>query len=298
MSYLEQWRAISARIEGTGRAADLYVRISGQENHKSYREIGIACQNTLTLIQQLAKDYDSTLPAVAKARLEEFMTEKRLAMFAAAQDWMHGKSAVVMLLSLKAELDHLLSDQQEYIRSRAERAILHLQRVLAVDTAARRNWTAALKGKGETACEQLGAVHFLQHGIFAFKVDSAGARTDLVFADMRDDFASRGIDGLVLTEWKVGDDTTADTKFAEAREQMKLYRRSALAGPELTTVRYAIVVSATDLAPAPRDHSEGGVLYRQINIAVDPRTPSQQARNTVRSNSGDRRTTARERKRG
>lgn len=278
MSYLEQWRAISARIEGTGRAADLFLRMDGQESHKSYREIGIACQNTLALIQKLVADYDTSLPLVAKERIGEFMTEKRLAMFQAAQDWTHGRSAVVMLLSLKAELDHLLSDQQEHIRSRAERAFLHLQRVLAVDPAVRAQWDAALTGKGETGCEQLGAVHLLQHGIFAFKVNTAGARTDLVFADMRNDFASRGLDGLVLTEWKVGDDKNADAKFAEARTQMKLYQRSALAGPELTAVRYAIVVTPTDLALAPRDHEENGILYRQINIAVDPNTPSKQAR--------------------
>lgn len=119
MSYLEQWRAISARIEGTGRAADFYVRLGGQESHKSYREIGIACQNTLALIQQLVSDYDAVLPTLAKARIAEFMTEARLMVFKGAQDWTHGKSAVVMLLSLKVELDHLLSDQQELIRSRA-----------------------------------------------------------------------------------------------------------------------------------------------------------------------------------
>jgi hypothetical protein len=283
MSYLEQWRAISARIDGTGRAADFYSRLPGQESYKSYREIGIACKNTLALIKQLVCDYDSTLPAAAKSRITEFMMEKHVGVFDGAEDWTKGRSAVVMLLSLKVELDYLLSDQQEHIRSRAERAFLHLQRVLAVDATVREQWKAALNGQGETACEQLGAVHLLQHGIFAFKVNSTGARTDLVFADMRDDFGSRGLDGLVLTEWKVGNDASADTKFAEAREQMKLYRRSALAGPELTAVRYAIVVSPTDLAIAPRDHEEHGLLYRQINISIDPKTPSAQARRLKKS---------------
>lgn len=283
MSYLEQWRAISARIEGTGRAADFYVRLGGQESHKSYREIGIACQNTLALIQQLVSDYDAALPTLAKARIAEFITEKRLAVFQGAQDWTHGKSAVVMLLSLKAELDHLLSDQQEHIRSRAERALLHLQRVLAVDSSVRAQWDAALNGKGETECEQLGAVHLLQHGLFAFKVNTAGARTDLVFADMRDGFSSRGVEGLVLTEWKVGDDSNATSRFAEARAQMKLYKRGALAGPELTAVRYAVVVSASDLKTVPPDEVQDGVLYRHVNIAVDPNTPSKQARKAKKS---------------
>lgn len=118
----------------------------------------------------------------------------------------------------------------------------------------------------------------LQHGIFAFKVNTAGARTDLVFADMRDDFSSRGVEGLVLTEWKVGDDSNAAARFAAARAQMKHYQRGALAGPELTAVRYAVLVSASDLKAAPPDEMQDGVLYRHVNIAVDPNTPSKQAR--------------------
>jgi hypothetical protein len=97
---------------------------------------------------------------------------------------------------------------------------------------------------------------------------------------MRDDFSSRGLEGLVLTEWKVGDDSNAAARFTEARAQMKLYQQGALAGPELTTVRYAVVVSANDLKIIPPDPIENGILYRHINVVVDPNTPSKQARRT------------------
>ena len=58
------------------------------------------------------------------------------------------------------------------LRARSERAFLHLRRLLAVDRDVRAKWKAAYEGKqGEVACEALGAVHLLSHGIYAFKVD-------------------------------------------------------------------------------------------------------------------------------
>src|ERR1700722_9028346 len=41
-------------------------------------------------------------------------------------------------------------------------------------------------GAGSVACERLGAVHLLWHGIFAFKVDGSGARTDLIAPEQPD----------------------------------------------------------------------------------------------------------------
>lgn len=287
MSYLQEWRAISARIDGISAAAHLqsqFLMSNANEVYGASRELGRNCHKALELILQFAKDYVSVLPKAITDRIAEYVAAGRPQIFEAAREDLNAtKSAIVMLLTLRAELDHLLSDQQEHIRSRAERAFLHLQRVLAVDPTARTQWSVALNGKGETGCEQLGAVHLLQHGIFAFKVNTAGARTDLVFADMRDDFSARGVDGLVLTEWKVGDDANAVSRFAEARAQMKLYQRGALAGPELTAVRYAVVVSASDLKTVPPDEVQDGVLYRHVNIVIDPNTPSKQARKAKKS---------------
>ncbi len=63
---------------------------------------------------------------------------------------------------------------------------------------------------GETACEKLGALHLLSHGILAFKAYAPGERTDLILGDrlVIDDDLIAGTEGIVLTEWKrvkVGD---------------------------------------------------------------------------------------------
>jgi hypothetical protein len=116
----------------------------------------------------------------------------------------------------------------------------------------------------------------LQHGIWAFKVDAAGARTDLVFQEPSEPLpeAARYVDGLVLTEWKKASlEDEADRRFEEARLQARRYAAGALAGIELAGYRYAVVVSRNEVA-VPDDLREDGVVYRHVNIQVDPRTPS------------------------
>jgi hypothetical protein len=182
-------------------------------------------------------------------------------------------------------MSFLLADTQEIIRARSERAFLHLQRLLAIDGGFSTKWKTAFdaKGAGETSCENLGAVHLLWHGIFAFKVNALGARTDLVFPEQPIDVsaAQRGIEGWVLTEWKkVTDAASATRRFDEARKQAELYQRGPLVDIELTRYRYAIAVSLEDLpkGAVPDDVVIGGVVYRHINIAIEPRRPSAQAK--------------------
>jgi len=76
------------------------------------------------------------------------------------------QASVVLLASLRAELDHLLADHDEIIRSHVTRGFRHLQRSLIVDDDLRAKWLAAFE-KGETSCERMGGVHLLLHGIWA-----------------------------------------------------------------------------------------------------------------------------------
>lgn len=190
-------------------------------------------------------------------------------------DYVPVSAAMVLLATFETEMSFILTDVQESIRARSERAFSHLQRSIVADREFREKWNAAFD-EGEVACEKLGAVHLLLHGIWAFKVDAAGARTDLVFQEPAGDLTDkqRYVDGFVLTEWKkVADDADAESRFEEARVQAKRYAQGALAGSELTSYRYAVVVSRRRVS-LPEDLSADGVVYRHINIAVDPQTPS------------------------
>ena len=182
-------------------------------------------------------------------------------------------TGLVGLSAFETELSFLLCDNQESIRTKSELAFHHLQRSIIVDKDFQKKWQSAFKS-GEVACEKLGAVHLLLHGIWAFKVNAEGARTYLVFQEPANlNGIQQYADGLVLTEWKKAKTGEAEQRFSEARAQARLYSQGPLMGTELTNYRYAIVVSEQQIA-IPSDLEEDGVVYRHINIAVTPLTPS------------------------
>ncbi len=184
-------------------------------------------------------------------------------------------ATLVKLSAFEAEFSYCLADTQAAIRARSERAFVHLQRLIAVDGDVQRKWSDALKS-GEVRCEQFGAVHLLHHGIWAFKVHAQSARTDLVFQEPVENVAipSGAVEGLVLTEWKVARNLAeGQDKFRQAQEQAHRYVGSAISGNELTTYRYAVVVSEDPIRP-PSDVIVDGVTYRHVNVATNPRVPS------------------------
>ena len=186
-------------------------------------------------------------------------------------------SAGALLAAKLASADYYFADREARGRTLIERAFLHLDRLIVADDEVRARWQEALQD-GEPACERIGGVHLLQHGIWAFKAHAIGERTDLVLgtpmteADV--DRAGRAAELMVLTEWKVL--TTAEeveAKRAEADTQLRLYAAGSLAGFELQATRYAITVGDQRIdALAPI--TENGVTYRHIHVAVDPPTPS------------------------
>jgi len=135
--------------------------------------------------------------------------------------------------------------------------------------------------QSETACEKLGAAHLLWHGIWAFKVNTEGERTDLIMGDAlhnRRDDIEEVAEALVLTEWKkVAKESELPKARNAAHKQAKLYAGSSLAGVELDAYRYLVLVTLRGLEMPP-NIQEAGVLYRHINIAVAPFVPSHAAR--------------------
>jgi hypothetical protein len=283
MSYVDQWNAIAARIRSLRSAADLYAqfRIAREEDgHGIDASLKIHCQNILQLLKTFHNSFHAILPPDAKTALEWFISgnpSSPASVISSAFGFrMDGP---VLLTAFEAEMSFLLSDVQEVIRARSERAFLHLQRLLAVDADLRDTWSTAFEGKGEASCEQLGAVHLLWHGMFAFKGHAPAARTDLVFSEPIDvSVLERGVEGLVLTEWKVANEGNAAECFDTARTQARLYQQGILAGTELTGYRYVVVVSLNQLPNVPDNMNIEGVCYRHVNIAIKPRPPSVEAR--------------------
>lgn len=170
------------------------------------------------------------------------------------------------LVAFEAELSFCLDDQTERVRSAAELAFLHLYRLIVADEDYRVKWRKAFE-KHEMHCEKLGALHLLWHGIWAFKVDASGDETVLVYQEPPLIGSARLALGMVLTEWKRGAGNP-DTEYVAAKEQAALYSGGVLAGVELASHRYLVVVAKKQIVP-PGDLIEDAVTYLHINIAVD-----------------------------
>ena len=286
MGYLEQWKALAGRIRGLMRAGELhahYLSVRSSDTYGRAKRIRDQSRSILESLGSLRDRFQHVLPKEALATVNGFLREAcpLVQDDSGTPDTRQQRTwaVLVMLAGFESELSFVLSDAQQHIRGRSERAFAHLQRLLVVDHDFRRKWQGAFSD-GEVACERLGAVHLLQHGIWAFKVNAEGERTDLVFQEPVHDFTAedRYADGLVLTEWKIatlGIDTSQ--RFVEARQQAQRYAAGALAGNELTTYRYAVVVSGEHIS-VPDDVTDGTVTYRHINIATDPKPPSRSRR--------------------
>jgi hypothetical protein len=183
------------------------------------------------------------------------------------------------LRSLQSDVEYLLADTNVIARNPTNRAFLHLQRLIVADGGIRITWQKAYED-GETACERLGANHLLLHGIWAFKTDAAGERTDLVLGgklQLTPEIESAA-DSLVLTEWKlVHSYADLERKSVEALKQARLYGTGSLAGFELAARRYLVMVSKNRLEMPP-DRAESNLVYEYRNIAVEPSRPSREAK--------------------
>lgn len=170
---------------------------------------------------------------------------------------------------------HDITVKRAIIQLRSERAFFHLQQCIVADSDTQKRW-AAVFAHHETACEKLGAAHLLLYGIYAFKIDASGGRTDVVFPDrpIQDLEVARVADALVLTEWKrVNDGDKPEGKADEARKETEHYQSGILSGLEFTSYRYIVLVSKGWL-PKIADRVVDGITYRHINIAISPSAPS------------------------
>jgi hypothetical protein len=281
-----EWNAISSRIAGIVDASSFLFQnsLSEKRHHgKSPKVLADNCDKTAEATLGL-RIYGDALPAEAAKALERFEGDWKAASDSGpvAQPFsefsiLEGK--VVLLASIRSELCHLLANRNAIIRSHVKTAFQHLDYSLVADREFRDKWLTAFN-IGETACEKLGAVHLLLHGIWAFKSSAEGGRTDLVLGnrlEVNDDLigAARG---LVLTEWKLikPGQKPADVMNV-AKLQARRYAEGALAGFELQFERYLVLVGEKEFQ-VPEDAIDALVTYKVIPIVLNRKTPSLAAR--------------------
>jgi hypothetical protein len=282
MGMTDEWSALSTRIKSLVEAARMQAAFLSINKADSYatsdilrNKVGAILADALEFSSRFdARLSDRARASVARAqpaiaRLTSNETTSRDS--TQQQAW----AALMLLAAFESEMSFFMTDVQEAVRLRSERAFAHLQRCIVVDADFRRKWVQAFNS-GELECERHGAVHLLLHGIWAFKVSGAGAQTDLVFQERPSGIPDpeRYADGLVLTEWKCAA-TSGDSvnQFAAARKQAQRYKAGILAGTELSHYRFAVVVSK-DYVPVPDDIKVNGTTFRHVNVAVEPASPS------------------------
>lgn len=287
MSWHREWKAIEKSISDLTDICRDFVSALGARNSDSFgtiKKIILPMAGEITeRITVLGQRYSSQLPATALKKIDELKNLHIDSAYASATQ--NEPTAVAhfssRLQKFQSDFNYLTSDLEGIAVRLTARAFLHLQRSIVADHTIREKWKTA-RVQHEMACEKLGAVHLLQHGIWSFKVDSAGERTDLILGEVLTDQALGDVylssEGLVLTEWKTATQSNSKQKYREAFAQAERYARGSLAAIELKSYRYLVIVSEEYLNDVPADHEKEGIIYKYINIAVDPSSPSIQAR--------------------
>jgi hypothetical protein len=184
MTYLDEWRAISSRIHGLMQAGELHARFLSVKSADAYNragKLGEHCQGTLAALESYAATHEGKAPLSVLERIRKFANDHRVMItdVSGTRDSQIERvhAALVLLRGLESEVSFFLSDTEEMVRGLSERAFDHLQRSIVADPDIKTKWQNAF-ALGEVNCEQLGGVHLLAHGIFAFKVNAEGERTD------------------------------------------------------------------------------------------------------------------------
>lgn len=290
MSWYTEWNAVQGVISELDSICSEFVSAmdaSNQDTFGSVKKTMIPMAESLGgKISLLGKRYESQLPKDAldcisklKPEVSEIISYAIKRNTSTATEVAHISN---IFRKFRADFNYLTSDLDGLVVKRTARAFTHLQRSIIADSDIQKKWITAFK-KHETACEKLGSAHLLLHGIWTFKADTIGGRTDLILGEPINETNLNEVyltaEGLVLTEWKRVLDPKNIIKNSEtAFKQAKIYSAGSLAAIELKRYRYLVLVSCDYLSSVPGDKEDDGIIYKYINISVNPSTPSQAAR--------------------
>lgn len=286
MSWHKEWNVIEESIYDLTHICRDFVSAMGENSSNSFNTVKDVilpmAEDIAERIRIFGERYRSQLPTTVLKLIDKLVELNFESPFTSPDSRIDVAHFSSKLQKFRSDFNYLTSDLEGIAVRLTARAFIHLQRSIIADASIREKWKTAFKER-ETACEKLGAVHLLQHGIWSFKAESPGERTDLVLGEPLTDQKLGDVylaaEGLVLTEWKIADQSNKKQKYYdEAFEQAKLYAQGSLAAIELKRYRYLVIVSQDYLNDVPSDRENDGIVYKYINIAVDPSTPSVQAR--------------------
>lgn len=276
----DEWKNICAKIQGIEDATVYLLRSSGDPRNPN-QDFGDeilegyiypAMQRTGSAIEKFRTYYGKNLPRVALTALssiyDQFMSDS------SCDSFNHIVKLITAFMLIRSEVTYYLQDNDAVTMRQVERAFIHIRRSIIVDPGTKRQWKTAFKS-GEVRCEKLGSLHLLSHGLWAVKVDATGERTDLILGTkLIVDEVEKSANALILTEWKVARcEEDLHQKVRQAINQLRKYSSSSLAGYELSTVRYIVIVTEKALQ-LPSDFSDENIEFRHINIPVAPSVPS------------------------
>jgi len=275
MSWYEEWKDICSLVDNLRdlhRSYGQYCDVRGSDYHGIANKFFIPeakaiNSKIIAFIDRHAASIPEDMRASLKKSSSDFVVDSGIT----------GAGYVTLQLGLAvASASRLVSDGLPRVRNLAERAFILIARSIEAIDLERKAWKTAFAA-GETDCEKLGSIALLRQGIWSFKTDAAGAKTDLVLgkALSLDGTSLTAMEGLILTEWKrVTKPQTAKEVMEAAAVQAARYSQGILAGYELAEPRYLVMVSKTKLVDLPSDYVWKDTKYRIINIAVDPDVPS------------------------
>ena len=288
MRWQAKWRALAARFDGLSRAGELVAStLYGGSDPNGV--VGNAVMPEIARLRvelaEFVRTYRQELPPEAAAAYDRFSVGP---LFSANTPERYGLALVVPWAVLRSELEYLLRDPHQEARSQTELAFEHLRppdrgrrgRPVEVDGGPlpARDQVREARGGPPPEPRYLGV-----QGLGNRRLDGPCVRRPGRAPHNRGgaDRARPRRDGVEIVR-QAGE---AETKAAEAREQLRRYRQGVLADMTLTSTRYVVLVSAGE-APAPPNVVDGDVTYRHIMIRVEPVTPSAAARATTRAPRG------------
>jgi len=289
MHWLERWQSLAARIEGLLSAVNFIAQT--MQSHSIFApDTQTALRSEADSLQiemrRLYEDEAANMPEAAATALGELVANP-ISFFVQGGSESTALQSLSPLFVFRARFSYLIRDSEAEARNATELAFEHLSRLIAVSPDVRAAWKLAF-GENEVACEKLGSVHLLSHGIWAFKVQGGGAATDLVYNEPllpSNATLQRSSKAMVLTEWKrILSDGGVARAAEQARAQASDYSSGVLGHLELKRTRYIVLVGERK-RQAPDDVVHDGVTYRHVWIAVDPETPSVAARSRERERS-------------